>query len=92
MRRVLPLAVAPTALVLWGCSLEPPAALVSAMDVSPRDAEVGDRIEVIGAGFPEGKPATVSFRGDLHRPGQEPIRRVEIVVPAVEHARPIAWP
>ncbi|MBI3201067.1 MAG: NADH-quinone oxidoreductase subunit H [Myxococcales bacterium] len=83
MRRALPLAVAPAALAFWGCSLEPPAALVSAMDVSPRDAEVGDRIEVIGAGFPEGKPATLSFRGDLHRPGQEPIRRVEIVVPAV---------
>lgn len=83
MRRVLPLVVAPTALVFWGCALEPAPALVSAMDVSPRDAEVGDRIEVIGSGFPEGKPATVSFRGDLHRPGQEPLRRVEIVVPAV---------
>jgi NADH-quinone oxidoreductase subunit H len=77
------LAVVATVSALGGCSLEPPVALVSAMDFSPRDAEVGDRLEVIGSGFPEGKAATLSFRGDLYRPGQEPRRRVEIVAPAV---------
>jgi len=82
MRPGLPLAAFLAALSLPGCSLEPPAALVSAMDFSPREAEVGDRLEVIGSGFPEGKAATLSFRGDLHRPGQEPVRGVEIVVPA----------
>lgn len=83
MRPGLPLVVVVTALSLAGCNFEPPVALVSAMDFSPREAEVGDRLEVIGSGFPEGKAATLSFRGDLHRPGQDTLRGVEIVVPAV---------
>lgn len=83
MRPGKPLAVVVTLVALAGCSFEPPAALVSAVDFSPREAEIGDRLEVIGSGFPEGKAATLSFKGDLHRPGQEPQRGVEIVVPAV---------
>lgn len=70
------------ALALPACRGEAPAQLVSAVDLTPREAEVGDRLEVIGAGFPEGKLATVSFRGDLFRPGQEPVRGAEIVAQA----------
>lgn len=82
MRPGLPLAVVAIALQTGGCSVDQPAQLVTAVDFAPREAEVGDRLEVVGSGFPEGKAATLSFRGDLHRPGQEPVRAVEIVVPA----------
>jgi NADH-quinone oxidoreductase subunit H len=53
--------------------------LLNAADFGPDQADIGDRLELIGTGFPEGKPATVTFRGNLHRPGREPIRDVEIV-------------
>lgn len=83
MRPALPCAALVSALTLAGCGFDSPAALVSAVDFAPSEAEVGDRLEVIGSGFPEGKAATLSFRGDLHRPGQEPERGVEIVAPAL---------
>ena len=46
----------------------------------PGEAEVGDRLEVIGAGFPEGKSAHVLFKGTLYRPGHKAIKGVEIDV------------
>ncbi|MEB2323983.1 MAG: NADH-quinone oxidoreductase subunit NuoH, partial [Sorangiineae bacterium] len=48
--------------------------LVQVTDVSPRDVALGDQLELSGAGFPAGKPATVEFHGDRHRPGQSPQR------------------
>lgn len=53
--------------------------LVQVTDVSPRDVALGDQLELSGAGFPAGKPATVEFFGDLHRPGSRPRRGVRIV-------------
>jgi NADH-quinone oxidoreductase subunit H len=74
------------ALVAWlliGCrNAEPAPSLLELAGFAPAEAEVGDRLEVVGSGFPEGKPATLTFRGDLHRPGREPSSAVEIVVPA----------
>jgi NADH-quinone oxidoreductase subunit H len=61
---------------------DPSSGLLAVSDFSPREAEVGDRLELIGTGFPEGKPATLSFRGDLFRPGREPLLGVEIVAHA----------
>jgi NADH:ubiquinone oxidoreductase subunit H len=79
LSRVLLLVV----LLLTGCGLSEPApGLLNTVDFAPRAAEVGDRLEIIGTGFPEGKPATLSFRGDLYRPGQEPLRDVDIAVGA----------
>ncbi|MCA9591923.1 MAG: NADH-quinone oxidoreductase subunit H [Myxococcales bacterium] len=70
-------------LVLSGCrTQESPPGLLNVLDFAPRQAEVGDRIEIIGTGFPEGRKATLTFRGELHRPGREPIRNVEIVARA----------
>lgn len=69
--------------LLVGCRGGDPApGLLEVLDFSPREAEVGDRLELVGAGYPEGKPATLTFRGDLHRPGRPPIRGVEIVANA----------
>ncbi len=66
-----------------GCtSTEVPPQLLNVLDFAPREAEVGDRLEVIGAGFPEGKTAHVVFKGTLSRPGRKPIKGVEIDVDA----------
>lgn len=39
----------------------------------------GEQLELGGRGFPEGKTATVVFRGALHRAGQPPIEDIRIV-------------
>jgi NADH-quinone oxidoreductase subunit H len=62
-----------------GCRLGATAPdLFQVLDLSPRRVDVGDRLELVGTGFPEGKAATVTFVGDVHRPGQEPTRDVQI--------------
>src|SRR6185369_14771572 len=64
-----------------GCvSAEAPPQLLNVLDFAPSEAEVGDRLEVIGSGFPEGKSAHVLFKGNLYRPGHKPIKGVEIDV------------
>ena len=65
-----------------GChpSSQPPD-LLSVIDFSPRRADVGDQLEVVGTGFPEGKRGTITFRGDLHRPGSDPTLGVSITAP-----------
>jgi NADH-quinone oxidoreductase subunit H len=71
------------AALLSGCvSTEVPPQLLNVLDFAPREAEVGDRLQVIGTGFPEGKTARVVFKGTLHRPGKKPIKGVEIDVEA----------
>jgi NADH-quinone oxidoreductase subunit H len=67
--------------LLSGClSTDVPPQLLNVLDFAPREAEVGDRLEVIGSGFPEGKTARVVFKGTLFRPGKKPIKGVEIDV------------
>jgi NADH-quinone oxidoreductase subunit H len=86
MRRVVPV-------VLFGAVLSACGApdatdgLLNVADFGPRRVEVGDRLEVIGSSFPEGKPATVTFRGDVFRPGQAPDRNVEIVASATSSSQ-----
>lgn len=71
------------AVVLGGCRLDDPGPdLLAIADLSPHDVDVGDRLELIGSGFPEGKPATVVFRGELRRPGKKPVRGAKIVAKA----------
>ena len=53
--------------------------LVQVLDVAPREVEAGDRVAIVGQGFPPGKAARVSFRGTLRRPGERPEHGVEIV-------------
>lgn len=55
--------------------------------VDPSRASAGDRVVLTGEGFPEGRPATVTFRGDLVRPGVPAERDVRIVAPALPTAR-----
>ncbi|MGD0676633.1 MAG: hypothetical protein ABSC94_14535 [Polyangiaceae bacterium] len=59
---------------------QPTLQLLEVVDIAPRDVELGDRLEILGQGFPAGKPARVTFRGALYRPGEKPIFGAEIVI------------
>ncbi|HEY6556653.1 MAG TPA: NADH-quinone oxidoreductase subunit H [Polyangiaceae bacterium] len=75
-------------LLLSACrSSEVPANLLTVSELGPNAVELGDRVELEGSGFPEGKPATLTFRGTLYRPGQEPLEDVEIITRASSSSR-----
>jgi NADH-quinone oxidoreductase subunit H len=66
-----------------GCMREASPQLVRVSDVAPREVEPGDRMAIVGEGFPPGREARVTFRGTLHRPGEKPETEAEIVVDGV---------
>jgi len=74
---VLPRLVCLLVLALWalGCdgSRSEPELLVVA-DFGPAQLELGDRVEVVGDGFPEGRSATVELEGQLYRVGDSEVR------------------
>lgn len=85
-------ALAPAALALAlgflvargrACATDPAQQTVRVVEVVPRELELGERVAILGSGFPSGKPARVTFRGTLHRPGERPVRDVEVVVAGV---------
>lgn len=53
-----------------GCQRDLVPPLVEVKDVSPRELELGDRVELRGLGFPQGRSARVTFRGELRRAGE----------------------
>jgi hypothetical protein len=55
-----------------GCARELPIELVKVVSLMPRSVERGDRLEIAGSGFPQGRTARVALRGTLHRPGTSP--------------------
>jgi NADH-quinone oxidoreductase subunit H len=61
-----------------GCQRDPAPPLIEVSDVTPREIELGDRVEVKGGGFPQGRTARLAFHGTLHRPGEAPQRGVSI--------------
>ena len=65
----------------WVPPAGPP--LVQVLSLSPTDVEPGDRIAIVGDGFPAGKEARVRFQGTLYRPGERPVRDAEVVVSGV---------
>ncbi len=71
-----------------GCRADPPPALLDVVTFAPSEVDLGDRFEVLGNGLPEGRTATLTFRGELFRPGREPMR-VDIVTPAIGSQRRI---
>lgn len=62
------------ALGVLGCQRDLPLRLIEVHEVTPAELESGDRLEVRGAGFPQGRLAHLTFRGTLHRPGLSPER------------------
>jgi NADH-quinone oxidoreductase subunit H len=82
LRALSPAVAAAVVLVLLAsagsCGLAPSLQLLQVLDIAPRDVELGDRIAIVGDGFAPGKPARVTFRGTLHRPG-EPAQQGAII-------------
>ena len=71
-------------LALCGCSrTDQRIDLITVLDMTPREVDLGDRVEIIGVGFPVGRPVRVSFQGDLLRPGRAPEKNVAIDIDAV---------
>jgi NADH-quinone oxidoreductase subunit H len=68
---------------LSACMREGSPQLIQVLDVAPREAEAGDRLEIIGAGFPQGRAAHIEFRGTLRRPGERPLRDAIIAAEGV---------
>jgi hypothetical protein len=56
--------------------------LVELRELGPRHVEVGDRLRLSGAGFPEGRPAKLLWRGEVLRAGEPPLQDVELSTPA----------
>lgn len=69
------------------CQVSDPPDLVRVDRLAPARASAGDRLTVTGDGFPAGRAATVTFRGDLHRPGAEPRRDVRLQLSAEPDGR-----
>ncbi len=56
--------------------------LLQLNELSAREVGKGDTIEISGAGFPEGRVARLTFRGDVFRPGRGARHDVEVSIAA----------
>lgn len=65
-------------LCLLGCERSIATPLVEITELTPREIEPGDRLEVHGSGFPQGRAGRVTLEGTVFRPGEPPIRNVTI--------------
>ncbi|MBM4373450.1 MAG: NADH-quinone oxidoreductase subunit NuoH [Deltaproteobacteria bacterium] len=76
--------------LMVGCKRAEAPNLLELVDVVPRDAEVGDHIEVLGTRLPaaEAKTATVTFDGRIFQPGKSPEGEEAHIV--IEGAKPAA--
>lgn len=73
------LTLAVTLFVVSGCerrTIAPP--LIEVTEITPRQIEPGDHLEVHGAGFPQGRSGRVELEGSLFRPGETAQRGVTI--------------
>jgi hypothetical protein len=71
------------AALVFGCSAPGGGpGLLQLTDLSAREVGRGDKLEIAGAGFPEGRVARLTFRGDDFRPGRPAARDVEVSIPA----------
>ncbi len=68
-------------LTLMACAEDPIVPLVQLEGVAPKQIELGDKLEIEGAAFPQGRKARVVFEGALHRPGElaDPDTEIEAV-------------
>lgn len=66
------------ALMACGRSALPP--LLTVESIGPVQVEVGEKVEILGSGFPAGRVARLTLRGELARPGEDVEERVEITL------------
>jgi hypothetical protein len=57
-------------MAIVACAEDPVVPLVQLGGVAPKQIELGDKLEIDGAAFPQGRKARVVFEGALHRPGE----------------------
>lgn len=72
---------------LAGCQFEERVDLLRVVRVDPSSASGGDRITIWGEGFPEGRPATLTFQGDVYRPAMPPEHDVRFTARATPGPR-----
>lgn len=66
-----------------GCSAQNSGpGLLQLTELSAREVGRGDKLEINGAGFPEGRVARLTFRGDVFRPGRVVLHDLEVSIPA----------
>ena len=86
-RRVLSIALGllglATVPLVAACERDASPQLITVLDLAPREAEVGDRLELTGSGFPQGRAAHVTFHGSLNRPGEPPVLGADIPLEGV---------
>jgi hypothetical protein len=56
--------------------------LLQLTELSAHEVGRGDKLEITGAGLPEGRVARLTFRGDVFRPGRAAELDVELTIPA----------
>ncbi|HYJ07691.1 MAG TPA: NADH-quinone oxidoreductase subunit H [Polyangiaceae bacterium] len=56
--------------------------LLQLTELSAHEVGRGDTLEITGAGFPEGRTARLTLRGDVFRPGRSPMHDVEVSITA----------
>ncbi|MBN9166943.1 MAG: hypothetical protein J0I07_38790, partial [Myxococcales bacterium] len=66
------------ALLVMGCERQIAPPLVEVTELTPREIEPGDRLEIRGNGFPQGRTGRVTLEGTVFRPGEPPMRGVSI--------------
>ena len=67
-------------LFVLGCERQFAPPLVEVTELAPREVELGDRLEVHGTGFPQGRTGKVTLEGTVFRPGEPPSRGVSVEV------------
>lgn len=74
-------------LLVLGCERQIAPPLVEVTELAPREVEAGDRLEVHGTGFPQGRTGRVTLEGTLFRPGETPTKGVSIEAEGTVAAR-----
>jgi hypothetical protein len=74
------------ALVVVACQRTPTPELLGVSAVVPSEVQLGGSLKIVGEGFALGKPANVTLRGQLYRPGSLP-EPLLLRLPAVTQAQ-----
>ncbi len=65
-------------LLVAGCDRQIAPPLVEVTEITPREIEPGERLELHGTGFPQGHTGLVTLEGAVSRPGEPPAQAVVV--------------
>lgn len=66
------------ALLTAGCERTVAPPLVEVTELAPKEIEPGDRLEVHGTGFPQGRAGHLVLEGTVYRPGETPEKHLSV--------------